>query len=65
MNGNYIFGDYCSGSIWRLYPSSDGNWSQAHIADTDLFISSFGEDVSGELYVLDLIGGVVYSIVLQ
>jgi glucose/arabinose dehydrogenase len=65
MNGNYLFGDYCSGFIWRLFPSSDGTWSQAQIADTDLFISSFGEDVSGELYVLDLIGGAVYAIVLR
>jgi glucose/arabinose dehydrogenase len=65
MNGNYVFGDYCSGFIWRLFPSVDGTWSQAQIADTDLFISSFGEDVSGELYVLDLLGGAVYTMVLQ
>jgi len=65
MNGNYVFGDYCSGFIWRLFPSVDGTWSQAQIADTDLFISSFGEDVSGELYVLDLLGGAVYTMVLN
>ena len=65
MNGNYVFADYCSGSIWRLYQSPDGTWSQAQIADTDLFISSFGEDISGELYLLDLIGGAVYSVALQ
>jgi glucose/arabinose dehydrogenase len=65
MNGNYVFGDYCSGFIWRLFPSSDGTWSLAQIADTELFIASFGEDVSGELYVLDLIGGALYTIALQ
>jgi len=65
MNGNYIFGDYCSGFIWRLFRMPDGAWSQAQIHDTSLFISSFGEDVNGELYVLDLIGGAVYSLTLQ
>lgn len=65
LSGNYIFGDYCSGTIWRLYHMDDGSWSQAQIGDTDLFISSFGEDISGEIYVLDIIGGVIYRLALS
>lgn len=65
LSGNYIFGDYCSGTIWRLYHMDDGSWSQAQIGDTDLFISSFGEDKYGEIYVLDMIGGIVYQLVLS
>lgn len=54
--GNYIFGDYCSGIIYALIPGVNG-YSLQEMIDTSLFISSFAEDNSGELYALNLNGG--------
>jgi hypothetical protein len=51
--GAYIFADFCSGEIFMLM---DG--VQSVLLDTSLSISSFGEDESGELYVVSLSGSV-------
>ncbi len=58
LTGNYFFGDYCSGEIWALTPANNNSWSAQYLIDTDLNIASFGEDVSGEIYVIDLKGGI-------
>jgi Glucose / Sorbosone dehydrogenase len=55
--GTYIYGDYCTGEIFGW----DGA-SQRLLIDTASNISSFGEDESGELYVVGL-GGTVHKIV--
>jgi glucose/arabinose dehydrogenase len=57
--GQYIYGDYCSGVIWSL-SWEGGEWVNRQLFDTAAAISSFGEDETGELYVLDLSGGGVY-----
>jgi glucose/arabinose dehydrogenase len=47
LQGTYLFGDFCSGEIWGFRNG------QTHLLlDTDLKISSFGEDRKGELYVI-------------
>jgi glucose/arabinose dehydrogenase len=53
LRGFYVFGDFCSGRIW-LARESGGRWTAELWADTDIAISSFGEDERGELYVVDL-----------
>lgn len=58
--GNYFYGDYCSGVIWSLFHQPDGSWQTNEVLQSGLNISSFGEDVAGEIYVLDLSGGAVY-----
>lgn len=45
--GAYIFGDFCSGEIFMFQ-----NGVQTVLADTELSISSFAEDESGEIYVI-------------
>lgn len=52
LYGNYFVADFCSGIIWRLFPETEDFWSSLKVLDTDLVISSFGEDVNGELYIL-------------
>ncbi|MFN3286639.1 MAG: glucose dehydrogenase, partial [bacterium] len=59
--GRYLFGDYCSGTLWSLRESG-GRWVMETLLATELQISSFGEDQAGELYVVDH-GGAVYRIV--
>ena len=55
--GTYVFGDFCTGEIFMRAGSSMGL-----LLDTTLNISSFGEDESGELYVVGL-GGTVHRLV--
>ncbi len=55
--GTYVFGDFCTGEIWGYH--NDGTWL---LTDTDLHISSFGEDSEGELYVVGH-GGQIFRIV--
>jgi glucose/arabinose dehydrogenase len=63
MNGNYFFGDYCTGVIWRIYPDGAGGWETVQVLDSDLVLTSFGEDVRGELYAMDRTMGSIFRIV--
>jgi len=56
-NGIYLYGDYCTGFIWGLIRSGDG-WQDQLLFDTDVNITSFGEDESGEIYLVGDRGGV-------
>jgi len=60
LQGSYIYGDYCKGTIWAA--RWDGGWKTRLLLRSKLQISSFGEDESGELYVVDYRGG-VYKLV--
>lgn len=65
LDGAYIFGDYCSGTIWSATENA-GTWQRASLLQTAFSISTFGEDEDGELYVADLsfgTNGTVYRIV--
>ncbi len=62
LYGWYVFGDFCSGKIWALCADCD-TLRVRLLKDTQLRISSFGEDGAGELYVLDFARGVVYRLV--
>ena len=55
--GRYVFGDYCSGTVWSLPAGLNGSEARLE-AQTGVRISSFGEDVNGELYLLDHAGRV-------
>lgn len=59
LAGQYLYGDYCSGEIFALSRTqeSKSNPTPRVVLKTSLRISSFGEDESGELYVLDHGGG--------
>jgi hypothetical protein len=57
--GNYVFGDLSSGHIWAGAQDSSGHWSQTLVLDHNLTVSSFGQDSTGELYLLDYGNGAV------
>ena len=59
--GIYLFGDYCSGQVWGLLRMPDGTWRQQVLFSGMGRISSFGEDQSGEVYLIDH-GGVIYRL---
>lgn len=58
LQGRYVFGDYVSGTVWTIPAGRPGMQRHERLLATDYGISSFGEDSAGELYLLDLAGGV-------
>lgn len=54
LTGIYVYGDFCSGEIWGYR-----NGGTSLLTDTDLQISSFGEDSEGELYVVGYQGRIL------
>ena len=67
LQGYYLFGDYCSGKVWTL----DRNIDNGKVKDitkelfgegSEIYISSFGQDSEGEIYVVDH-AGTIYKIV--
>jgi glucose/arabinose dehydrogenase len=56
--GVYFFGDYCSGVVWGALPDEDGLWQAEQLYDLPVSLASFGEDQAGELYLVDLNGGI-------
>jgi glucose/arabinose dehydrogenase len=60
LTGSYVFGDFISGRILRVAP---GGSEVEELLDTDLAISSFGEDAEGELYVVDHDEGGIWRLV--
>jgi glucose/arabinose dehydrogenase len=53
LYGDYIFGDFCSGNVWKMSGST-----VTLLEDTNYLISSFGEGVDGKLYLVDLSGSI-------
>lgn len=58
LAGTYLFADYCSGYLWGLIPTSDGTYTVTDMLETGYSPSSFAQDAAGELYLLDLGGGI-------
>jgi len=56
LYGAYVYGDYCSGRIWALRYNGSTVTENLQLVDSDLEISSFGEDESGGLYILSFDG---------
>jgi len=63
LRGLYVFGDFASGRIWSLEQTSPGTWTRTLLLESGLGVASFGEDLAGNLYVMDLFGGRVLRLV--
>lgn len=60
MVGHYILADACTGRFWDL--DTDNGWaSTLHTNMTGGGYVSFGEDINGEIYVVN-IGGTIYHL---
>ena len=61
--GAYFYADYCNGRIFALDAARATREavSERRVLDTEISISSFGEDEAGELYVVGL-GGTVHRL---
>jgi len=56
-NGVYLYGDYCTGKIWGLIKSANG-WQVQLLFETGVRITSFGQDETGEIYLVSDAGDV-------
>lgn len=61
-SGIYVYGDFCTGTIWGLLQDAQGAWQNMLLFQTKAIITSFGEDEAGELYLVDR-NGSVYQLV--
>jgi glucose/arabinose dehydrogenase len=61
--GRYVFADYCSGEIFAVSTTATSPAAKTLLLNAPFTISSFGENASGELYVLDHAGGKLYAVV--
>jgi glucose/arabinose dehydrogenase len=63
LQGVYLFGDLCSTRIWGIRKNGAA-WDNALLADsTALTITTFGEDESGNVYVVNYANGELLMIV--
>ena len=58
LRGSYVFADYCAGQISALRPGGSG-FTATPLGVQTQQVSSFGEDATGELYVLSQDGAVL------
>ena len=56
LEGIYVFGDYCSGTIWGLRRDENGRWERETLGATPGNITTFGEGEDGTLYLVDANG---------
>ena len=59
FQGIYLFGDYCTGTVWGLRATSGRLWEMTRLFETDFRISSFGEGYQGQIYLIDHGGGIL------
>ena len=52
----YLFGDWCSGRVWGAWRNQELAWQALELMNTEIPISSFGEDEAGEVYLIDYDG---------
>jgi hypothetical protein len=60
--GKYIYGDYVSGRIWALEYTGPGTARNTLLLETHFHISTFGQDLNGEIYVCDYDAGKIFRI---
>jgi len=58
LNDGYLYGDFCSGSIWILR-NEDGVWEEEYVGKSGSMIVGFGRGLSDELLLFDWRGRIL------
>lgn len=58
LQGDYLYGDFCTGELFKATEIAPGIWEQQVLLDSTLRISSFGESEAGEILLADIAGGI-------
>ena len=62
LEGFYFYADYCKGRLYAL-DSTQPTYTANLINEGDIRVSTFGVDNQGELYLADVVNGVIYQLV--
>lgn len=62
LAGVYVFGDLSSGHVWGLQEITPGNWQQTLLLTHSLTVSAFGQNASGELFLVDYGNGAILNV---
>ncbi len=54
--GVYLYADYCTGIVWGLLRTPQGEWRNDILFRTEFRVSAFGVDLQGRVFLLDLQG---------
>lgn len=66
IKGQYIYGDYVSGSIWALaYDEDTKTTTNTRLTSLVGALSSFGEDEKGELFLLNYQSGKLHTLAFE
>lgn len=63
LTGRYVFGDAVTGRIWALPLNPVNVASAEELVDSSLFISSFGQSTTGELFAIDYAAGTLHQLI--
>jgi glucose/arabinose dehydrogenase len=59
FSGIYLIGDYCTGNIWGLMRTGQDSWQAKLLFQVKGNLTSFGEDESGEVYLVTMSGEIL------
>ncbi|MEO6185778.1 MAG: PQQ-dependent sugar dehydrogenase [Steroidobacteraceae bacterium] len=60
--GQYIYANFAPGIVYALTPNGSGGYARNAIVNSSLQISTFGQDLNGEIYAVDFGGGGIYRL---
>ena len=63
LQGYYVFADFSSGILFTIPTADQPPLEPEIMLDTDMHISTFAEDLAGELYVVNFDDGTLHRIV--
>ena len=55
LQNSYIYGDFCTGSIWQITESSDG-FESNYVTSVGTYITGFGQGINNELLIFSWTG---------
>ncbi len=62
LYGKYTYGDLCTGQIWSATNTATGALTATSVLTVPDYLSSFGEDKNGELYLVGISSGTIYRL---
>ena len=60
LQNGYIYGDFCTGAIWKI-SDNNGTWESQYLTSVGTFIAGFGQGLNDELLIFGWAGS-IYSI---
>ena len=63
LQNSYIYGDFCTGSIWQITESSDG-FQSSYVTGVGTYITGFGQGINDELLIFSWTGEIYHLIAL-